>query len=153
MSLLATTAQRFDREIEDLFCATIKRLINDAIEAADDPVAIEAVCEQWQELLDEFRALEKETLLRREPRPEELRSHKVIYQQAILLAGLLGAAVQRVHKVSWNLERSARALIKERWELLERQREGLVFEYNGWHSPPLTPAQIELAKKILCVPV
>ncbi|HEV7404615.1 MAG TPA: hypothetical protein VGO11_16865 [Chthoniobacteraceae bacterium] len=153
MSLLAITAQRFDREIEDVFCATIKRLIYEAIKAADDPVAIELVCEQWQELLGEFRALERETLLPRQPSPDELRSHKVIYQQAISVAGLLGAAVRRAHKISWNLEANVRNSLKERMELLGRQVEIMVFEYNGWHGPRLTPAQIELAKKVLCVDV
>jgi hypothetical protein len=153
MSLLTTSAQRFDHEIEQTFCATIKRLINETLEAGDDRAAIESVCDQWEELLREFRALERETLLPREPGPEELRSHKLIYQQVIMLTGLLAAELERVHKISWNLESSARGLLKERLGLLEREKEELVFQYSGWHGPSLTPAQIALAKKVLCVSV
>lgn len=153
MSLLTTSEHLIDRETEATFRAAIKRLINEALEAGDDPAAIENVCDQWDELLREFDTLERECLLTREPTAEELSIHKVIYQQVILLAGLLGAALERVHKISWNLEAGTRNLVKERFELLGRQKEELVFEYNGWHGPRLTPAQLELAKKVLCVPV
>jgi hypothetical protein len=58
-----------------------------------------------------------------------------------------------VHKISWNLDASARDCLNERVGLFERQKEDLVFRYNGRHGPRLTPAQLELAKKVLCVPV
>lgn len=153
MSLLTTSAQRFDRESEASFRATIRHLIDEALEAADDLAGVERICEEWDELLRDFRTLERETLLPREPSPGELRSHQVIYRQIILLTGLLGAAVERVHKISWNLEATARELLDGRLGLLEREREDLVFEYHGWHGPTLTPAQLLVATKALGVPV
>ncbi len=152
MSLLTSSEHLIDRETEATFRAAIKRLIDEALEA-DDPAAIERVCEEWDELLREFDTLERECLLAHMPTPEELSIHRVIYRQVILLAGLLGAAMERVHKISWNLAASAQDLVKERLELLGRQKKILVFEYNGWHGPKLSPAQLELARKVLCVPV
>jgi hypothetical protein len=151
MSLLTTSEHLIDRETEATFRAAIKRLIDEALEAGDDPAAIEHVCEQWDELLREFRALERDYLLAHMPTAEELSIHKLIYQQVILLAGLLGAALERVHKIGWNLEASTRSFFKERVESLGDQKEELVFRYNGWHGPRLSPAHLELAKKVLCV--
>jgi hypothetical protein len=153
MSVLTSPERVIDREIEETLTAAIRRLIHEALEAADDPERVESVCEEWEELLRDFRALERECLLPRKPSAEELTRHKVIYQQVVSLAGLLSSAVERVHRVSWNLDAKVRDLLQERLALLGRQKYILLSEYIGWHGPMLSPAQLELAKRVLCVPV
>jgi hypothetical protein len=153
MSVLTSPGRVIDHQIEESLTVGIRRLINEALEAADDPERIESVCEAWEELLRDFRALETECLLPREPSDEELRRHKGIYQQVLSLAGLLNSAVERVHRVSWNREAKVRDRLQERLALLGRQKYILLSEYIGWHGPKLSPAQLELAKKVLCVPV